>query len=77
MKVHVISIRNGFMRYKNLAHDQIRASHWTIWLMNIKMNIIAWHLWMSGVLVLIISDSNVWAKLNTISRRGAVSLPIF
>ena len=32
----LISIHSGFIRYKNLAHDQIRASYWTIWLMNIN-----------------------------------------
>ena len=27
-------IHSGFISYKIFAHDQIRAPHWTIWLMN-------------------------------------------
>ena len=32
----LISIHSDFIRYKSLAHDQIHASYWTIWLMNIN-----------------------------------------
>ena len=32
----LISIHIGFIRYKSLVHDQIRASYWAIWLMNIN-----------------------------------------
>ena len=32
----LISIHSGFMRYKSLAYDQICASYWTIWLVNIN-----------------------------------------
>ena len=29
----LISIHSGLIRYESLAHNHIRASHWTIWLM--------------------------------------------